>query len=172
MSFSSDNPLITNQLPISFEFPPDQKDIRETISLIYKRIANSVNSREGGLYTVQETFCSQQFFTPGNPQRFRNVYRKVIDFGALPAAAGTTSIPHEIGGDAVTPIPNTYIFTRIYAVARSAIGTVWIPIPYVIPGTTDNVNIYVDALNVNIQVSTANYSSYTQCYVILEYIKE
>lgn len=170
MGFSSDNPLIANQLPISFDFPEDGRDIRDTISLIYKRIANSVNTKEGGLYVPQETFTSQQFFTPGNPQKFRNVYRILVDFGALPAGAGTKSVPHNINGGSA--IPNTYIFTRIYAVARNQTANLWIPIPFVIPGTTNDATIFVDTLNVNIQVSTASYANYTQCYVILEYIKE
>lgn len=103
MSFSSDNALIINQLPISIDFPEDQKKFLEVLTELYKRIANCVNTKEGGLFTVQETFNSQQFFTVENPQQFKNVYRKCFDLvylnGGVDIAPGqTVAFPHDIGG--------------------------------------------------------------------------
>jgi hypothetical protein len=102
MSFSSDQAILINQLPISAEFDKDQEKFLEQLGSLYKRIAQSVNNKEGGLYSLQELYNSQLFFMTGNPQQFRNVYRKVFDVvdlngGNIPAA-GAVSFPHNING--------------------------------------------------------------------------
>ena len=75
---SSDQPLVANQLPISVEFPKDQQEFINTLSLLYKRIVNAVNTKEGALYLLQELANFQQFFTDNDPQKLRNGYRRVF----------------------------------------------------------------------------------------------
>lgn len=106
--FSSDTGLLANALPISIDFH-DSSDLIETISLIYKRIANSVNSKEQALYTLAESPTFKLFYTRDDPQIFRNVYRKTFDMvdlnGGIPIPAGATvSFPHGITGLANTSI--------------------------------------------------------------------
>jgi len=102
MSSSSDPSLTTNQLPISVEMPREFAQFREIISLLYKRIANSSNSKTGGLYSLQETSNSNQYYDIANTQTFRSTYRKVFDLvslnGANIPAAGVVSFPHGIVG--------------------------------------------------------------------------
>jgi len=168
MSFNSDPALLVNQLPISIEFPKDDGKLLETLTLIYKRIAQSVNTKEGGLFSLQELFSSQQYFTLGNPQQFRNVYRKVFDMVSLnggPIAAGATvTAAHSITG-IVAP-------THIYGGATNSDAPVkFIPLPYVSATVvTDQVQIYMTSTNV-VLVNGATQTDLTQAYVVCEYLK-
>lgn len=104
MSFSSDNPQITNQLPVTIDLPTlDQKQLfQERLEKLLKDVSNTVNTKEGGLFTLNETGTSQQFYIQGNPQRFRNVYRKTLDFvnlnGGNIAGGAAVNFPHGISG--------------------------------------------------------------------------
>lgn len=139
MSFSSDKPLLSNQLPISIDFPnPDDKEFNDTLTLTYKRIADSMNSKEGALYLLNELANFRLFYTANNPQITRNSYRKVFDMVILNSgnigAAAAVSFTHNITGlfntdliyasctsDEATPkyftvvYPNTYLdTTKVY----------------------------------------------------------
>lgn len=89
MSFSSDTPLQSNQLEISIDFPrPDTEDFNNMLSLSYKRIVDSVNYKEGSLYTLKEIANFQRFFPNTNVSsdgtfNFRNGYRTTFDFVKL-----------------------------------------------------------------------------------------
>lgn len=161
-------PLLVNQLPLSVDFPKDQQKFLEILTELYKRIANCVNTKEGGLFSLQELFNSQQYFTPGTPNIFRNVYRKVFDMVALnggPIAAGATaSFAHNITG-IVAP-------THIYGGATNSDAPVkFIPLPYVSATlVTDQVQIYLTSTNV-VLVNGATQTALTQAYVVCEYVK-
>lgn len=95
MTFSSDNPLNTNQLPISIDVNPSEKDFHSTLLLYIRRIANAVNTKESGLFLLQENAPFEQWYTVGNPQQNRNAYRITADLvllngGNIPA--GSTSL--------------------------------------------------------------------------------
>lgn len=79
MTFSSDNPLNTNQLPISLDVNPDEKDFGSILLLYLRRIANAVNTKESGLFLLQETAPFEQWFQIGSPGQNRNAYRLTID---------------------------------------------------------------------------------------------
>lgn len=102
MSFSSDKAAITNQLPATINLPDiDDKDLFvEALEDILKGITDTVNQKDGGLYTLNETASSQQYYNSKDPQSFRNVYRKVFDFillnGGNIGAGATVSFPHEM----------------------------------------------------------------------------
>lgn len=168
MSFNNDPALLVNQLPIAIEFPQDDQKFLETITLIYKRIAQAVNTKEGGLFSLQELFSSQQYFTAGNPQQFRNVYRKVFDMvvlnGGAIAPGATASFAHNITG-VVAP-------THIYGGATNSDAPVkYIPLPYVSATlVTDQVQIYMTSTNV-VLVNGATQTALTQAYVVCEYLK-
>lgn len=162
MSFSSDPALQSNQLPISVEFPKDFDRFLPILDLLYKRIANSVNSKEGGLYSKSEVAAFMQYYT-ADPNVFRPVYRKVVDFGALPNAA-SKSVAHGLS------VTNTFRWVRIYGAATDPVALTGISLDRSSPILNENIKVNVD--NTNVTITTAiNYSSYTSAQVVLEYTK-
>lgn len=117
MSTSNDS-LNLNQLPVSVEIPRDPVKGVEIISLLYKRIAASVNSKEGGLFPLAETGNFQQFYTTGNAYAFRPVYRYTFDLVALNSGnisgGATVTFAHGIVGLLYT--------TLLYASCTSVAG--------------------------------------------------
>ena len=83
MTYSSDNPLNTNQLPISLDVDPNDKDFQNILLLYLRRVANAVNTKESGLYLLQENANFEQWYQIGNPGQNRSAYRITIDLVAL-----------------------------------------------------------------------------------------
>lgn len=155
--FSNDQALISNALPISVDFEESQDNLIPTISLIYKRIANSVNGKESALYSIAEISTFIQYFTIDNPQKFRNVYRKCFDMvslngGNIPAG-GTVSFAHNITG--------LFESALIYANATNTTGQRF---SFMYP------NVYLNATNV-VVVNPDPANPLTQCDVIANYLK-
>lgn len=163
MAFTSDNPFQTNQLPISVEFPQDPKLLQVVNTETYKRTANAVNTKASGLYLPQETASFQQYFTPSNPMQNRDVYRKVIDFGVLPNA-GVKTVAHGIAFDSSSTL------THLYASATDPVNLLYIGIPYSSATLVDNIELSLDSTNVII-TTASNWSAFTVCYVVIEWLK-
>jgi len=130
----------------------------------------NLNLKDTGYYDTAEFVTGQKFFPlPGTtslsatPSDFRQTYRKVINFGALPNA-GTTNIAHGITVDANT------IFTRIYGVANNQAGTSYLPLPYASTTLINGIELSVDNTNVTIIIGIDR-TAYTITYVILEWVK-
>lgn len=151
----------------------NSQEFKELLVRLYQNL-NSIsvllNIKDTGYYALEEFLNSQGYFpsttmmvTDSNSAGTRGVFRKVINFGALPNTA-TKSVAHGIA------ITNTFSFTRIYATASDTTGLTYIPIPYASSIDANEIEIYVDVTNVNI-VTAANYSNYNITYVILEYLK-
>lgn len=146
---------------------------KELLVRLYQNLNNmalALNVKDSAYYNTQEFVNGQMWFpnpayTSSSPvtPAFRNVYRQVINFGALPDTA-VKSVPHNI------PINASYSFTRIYGAATDPINLLYIPLPYVKVGF-DGVQLDVDATNVNISTTTNLYIGYTISYIVLEYIK-
>lgn len=98
MSSSSNNPLISNQLPISLDVNPEEKGFQSTLILYLRRIANAVNTKESGQFLIQEIANFEQWFQPfvdGVPLQTRSGYRLTFDLVALKGGnipTGTTSL--------------------------------------------------------------------------------
>lgn len=158
---SSDAALVVNQLPVSFEMPPNP-DLVQIISLLYKRIARAVNSKEGALYDVVERGNFKQFFTPGSPFQYRNSYRKVFDLVALNGGnigpGATVNFPHNI-----TFTPTVFLFTDIlYCSCRStAVGREYFTVTYP--------NAY--ATNTDVFFTNPSASAVDQAYLVFDYLK-
>lgn len=144
----------------------NKQEFKEFLNILTRTINEMnllLNLKDTGYYTEQEFVNSQIFFpdptlsstTPANPV-FRNVFRKVINFGTLPNA-GTTSVAHNI------TVTSGYTFTRMYGCA-SIPGTAFVAIP------NSDIKLTADATNVTVTTTFA-YAGYTTTYVILEYIK-
>ncbi len=161
--FSSDQPLVANQLPVSVDFPRDAEEFLDTITLLYKRIAFAVNTKEGSLYIPREIANFQQYFTPSDPQRLRPVYRRTVDFGALPNA-GVKTVAHGIAFD------SNFTTTRIYGSATDPVGLTYLPLPYASNTAGASIEMFINATNVVIATGS-NRSNYTRCTVVIEYMK-
>lgn len=157
-----------------YEVDVNSDEFKELLVRLYQNLnlmAIVLNGKDTGIYNTFELVNGQTFFpnpalnssTPVTPT-FRQVYRTVVNFGALPNA-GTKSVPH---GITITPVTT---FTRIYATASDPTGNFYIPIPYASATAADNVEIYVDATNVNI-ITAIDKTNFTTCYVILEYLQQ
>jgi len=163
-----------NFIPESYIFPEDNFEeydvkLREYLN----NIAAAVNTKDSGLYDSEEVVTGQQFLptfsttTAGN-LNYRNVFRKVIDFGALPNAT-TKNVAHGIS------TTQDFSIVRLYATATDPGASTLqaaIPIPYVnVAAPADGVQLSMGATNVAITTTTANYTIYTRCFVVVEYIK-
>lgn len=88
------------------------------------------------------------------------LYRKVINFGALPNTT-TKGVNFNIS--------NLEMFTNITGIATS--GTNTIALPYVHSNSIYNVGLSANTTQINI-VTSSDRTSYTKCYVTLEYTKK
>ena len=148
-------------------------EFKELLIRLYQNINNialTVNLKDSGYYDTSEFINAQRFFP--NPlltssstttPTYRDVIRMVINFGALPNTA-TKTVAHGI-----TITPST-TFTRIYATASDTTNDEYIPIPYASAAGGNQIELFIDAANVNI-VTTSNRSSFNVTYVILEYLQ-
>jgi hypothetical protein len=162
---SGDDQKLDVYLPIYDSLPEDWKESRTFIAQVLRRIANTLNTREVGWYLDDETISGQSFIpgvssTTNNYIKplFRNVYRKVVDFGALPNAA-TKTVAHGI------QITSSYTITRIYGAATDPVALSAQPIP------NRDISLVLTATAIAIS-TTLNLSIYTRCYVVVEYMTE
>ncbi len=157
MAFSSDQPLVSNQLPISVDFPKEQELFLDIMTNTYKRIADAVNRKEGGVYSLQENATFKQYPTANDPQKTKNTYRKTFDMVSLNAGniggGATVSFPHNITGI----VCGTMIFAGC-ASTDPRYFTVVYP------------DVYLDATNVVFTNPLG--TAVTQCYVVAEYLKK
>lgn len=159
-----------NQIYSTEVTSPEFKELLVRLYQNLNNIANVLNVKDTGAYNTFELINGQQFFpdpalnssTDGYPI-FRQVYRKVINFGALPITAAK-SVPHYID------ITGATTFTRIYGAASDQIGEVYIPLPFASPTLANNIELYVDATNV-VVTTGSNRSAFTTTYIILEYLQ-
>ena len=162
MSYSSDLPQITNQLDTTVDFDGEEKIFKDTLTNAYRKVATTVNSKTGGLYQPREISNSEQFFSPGNPQKLRNVYRMTVDFGALPNNT-TKSVPHGIN------FTSEFTLTQTYGASTDTQGLLYIPIPYA-SASGSNIELLITASEVTI-ITNSNRSNFDITYVVIEYCK-
>lgn len=148
-------------------------DIQQLLVKLYTNLNNmtlALNLKDTGYYVLEEFLNGQLFFpdptlnsTTAATPTDRPVFRKVINFGTLPNTT-STSVAHNID------ITSGYSFTRIYGAATNTGKTSFIPLPYASPTLTENISLEIT--NTNVVITTgSDRTSYTTCYVIVEYIK-
>lgn len=153
-------------VPVYDVIPEKWDDARIILVEQLKRLANGVNGREIS-YFLDEELLAGKFFIPGvnNNQAFRSVLRTVVIFGALPNS-GTKSVPHNITVD------QNFTLTDLWASAtKPTVAYASLNIPYASPTLNKNIEINLDATNVNI-TTAIDYSAYTVTYVVIEYLQE
>lgn len=151
---------------------PEFKDFLVRLRQIFNNHAMVINIKDTGIYDPTEFVCGQIYFpnpaytsqTPRKPIE-RQVYRKVINFGALPNTA-TKTVAHGI----TVPASNTFSFTRIYGASTDQTAGSYLPLPYASTTLINNIELSVD--NTNISITTGiDRTAWTITYIILEYIK-
>jgi hypothetical protein len=171
MTFSSDNPLNTNQLPISLDINPGEPNFEDALLLYLRRIANAVNTKASALFLLQENANFGQWFqvttpTSVNSQQNRNSYRLTVDLVALnggvitPAGAtlslSSSTIP-------VAPIGYKYPVEG-FGGALDSTGVSYFP-------SDPNVTItYTGSTNTFTVINNTG-NNLTQCYFVINYLK-
>ena len=90
------------------------------------------------------------------------IYRKVVDFGALPNAT--------IKGVSFDNI-NADTFVKIEGIAMSNNGSA-VTIPFAdTSAATQSIAIFINSSSVSINTGATNRSDYTKCYITIEYTK-
>lgn len=155
-------------VPVYDVVPDKWEDAREFLVEHLKKISNAVNVREIGWYLDEELLSGKAFIpgatVAGNPQQFRQVFRKVIDFGALPNTA-TKTVAHGIS------FTTRSTLTNLYGAATNPTTLEYIPLPYSSAVLTDNIELSADSTNI-VVTTASNWATYTRCYVVIEYIQE
>lgn len=159
---------ITNDAQQINSVDVNSQEFKNLMTRLYEFINNqnlSLNNKDSALYTLEEFANSQLFFNPNSSDvnSLRQVYRKVIDFGALPNTA-TKSVAHGITFDANCNM------TRIYGASTDPVAFTYIPLPYASPTLANNIELYADATNVNV-ITGSNRTNYTRTVIILEWVK-
>lgn len=144
--------------------------------LFLVRLRQSVNNmalvtniKDSGYYLPAEFVNGQLYFPNPDPAItapaaknavYRQVYRMVVNFGALPNTA-TKSVAHNIPN-----ISADFTFTRMYgAASKPTVAYSYLPIP------NSDITLSADATNVNV-TTVANLTAYTRTYIVLEYLKD
>jgi len=176
MSFSSDQSLLINQLPVSLDLPQDNKLFLEALTIRLKRITQSVNRKEGSLYLLQELANFQQFFQYSVPATFtvdanniRFGYRTTFDLVALkggPIPPGVTTLT--LTTTTTPPLINGILTPTEAHGAATIAGSI-----YVFFNGTD-VNVEFDNTVPTAQVITITNNTGTdliQAYWVMNYLK-
>lgn len=150
---------------------PEFKELLVRLYQNLNNIALVLNVKDSGIYDIQQFINGQLFFpnpalnssTAQTPD-LRQVYRLVVNFGALPNT-GTKTVAHGITCTTETS------FTRIYGCStKPTVPLEYIPLPYASAVLANNIELFVDATNVNV-ITAADYSAYTITYIILEFMQ-
>ncbi len=169
---------------------PEFKNLLVRLYQNINKIALVLNTKETGAYYEQEFVTGSLLYPPPanslsaiaplapvQPVE-RQISRKVVNFGALPAA-GTKSVPHNL------EIGVQWSFLKIYGCATNPslfttpptpfgvppLGMNYIPLPFVsVRDATGDLELSVDQVNVNITTGGTDYSDWTITYVILEWV--
>ena len=171
MTIAVDSQQLESYVPVYDVVPERWEDARPFLVEQLKRIALAVNIREIGWF-LDEELLSGKAFIPGSndvlelgsSQRFRQVLRKVIDFGTLPNA-GAKTVPHGIMFD------NNFTLVDLWAAATDPVGLTAFSIPFTTASLTGEVELFIDAININI-ITQSNRSTYTRCFIVIEYMQE
>jgi len=165
---SETSQIFESYVPVYDAIPESWEEAKPFIVENFKKISNAINIREIGWY-LDEQLLSGKAFIPGVStvannvtQQFRQILRKVIDFGAL--QLGTKSVPHGI------VFNDRFTLIQLWASSTDPVAFVAIPIPFV-STTGGDVEINMTVTNINITCTT-NRASFTRTFVFVEYIQE
>ena len=173
MSFAPIN-SVSSYLPIEFYLPDDEDLAKDFISKRERLTADILNLKENANYELRELLTAQQWFstvTPPATPRQRYGYRTTVDLVAL---NGGVAIPAGV--------------TNLVLPANATVGIPAAIIGYTLPlpshGSAlaaDGVSLFLNDPFVYVRFTSAtntisitnNYgANLTQCYFVLEYLKQ
>jgi hypothetical protein len=170
MTIGLDSQNLESYVPVYDAIPDKWEDARAFVVEQFKKHGNAINAREIGFFLDQELLSGKSFIPGlnivtdgGSTQQFRTILRIVVDFGPLPNA-GVKTVPHGITFDA------NFTLIQLWASATDPTNLTAIPIPFV-SSTIAPVQIFINATDIVI-TTTSNLSTYTRCFVFIEYIQE
>lgn len=168
----------TNIFDTSFIYSVNvnSKDFKELLVITrntLSEIATVLNTKTTGMHPLEEFITGNTYFpdptlnstTPVAPTQRPSVIT-TVNFGALPNTA-TKSVPHGIIFPTGT---NTFRSISITAGATDLTGKIYIELGYSSPVLANNIEINYDAVNINITTGSDR-TNFTECIVVLEYIK-
>lgn len=158
MSYTNDQSSLQDQLPLSIDFPDDDINFKDKLYNINQRTAAAVNTKISGLYSPQEKLTGSQYVDESNPQNNKNVYRYTLDFGSLPNST-TKSLPNPVSG-----WNSSYTLVEMFGAANNTNSGNAIPL------SNDGISLSINSTSVTI-VTTQDFSNFTQCKIIIEYLK-
>jgi len=148
-----------NFIPEDYVIPEDYQEAQLFLKKTLESFARMINRKDTAQYETVEAQVNHTY--PGTaPQIKEDIFRKIVNFGALPNAA-TKTVAHGL------TVNDNWFFTRIEAFAHSQADNRFIPVPNF---GAFNSALWVTYTDVNI-AATFDLSNYTRCYVILEYYK-
>lgn len=147
-------------IPVYDAIPSEWKEAQEFLTEALREISTGINDRANGFYLPTESLAGKKFI-PGTaiPTNFRQVFRTVIDFGALPNTTNK-SVAHGINWTNSTSL----IFAQGASTDPSAVNSISF-------STSNLINLVVDNTNITV-TTTADYSAFTRTFITLEYIQE
>ena len=145
---------------------PEFKELLVRLYQSINNIALSLNQKDSGIYPLMQFVTGQQFFSTQTSDtqediQYRGVFRLVVNVGTL--GSGATTVAHSL------PIDDTWSFTRIYGAASDQVGFNYYPLPWASAAGATNIELKVNQTSVVITNNSG--ISFTQCYVVLEFLK-
>lgn len=147
----------------------DLNEIKEVVNQNDDNVGNPANlntTSKNVVGAINEVYNNNIFSTTetiiGKWINGKSIYRKVIDFGALPNNT-RKQVYHNIS--------NIDIFTNIYGVASTANNVYSYPLPVIYRSSESNYNIEVLASKKYVEMATTEDRSAITAYVVLEYTK-
>ena len=135
--------------------------IKATSGLAENQQENVLNDVKGYVDS-SNSYSTNEVKTGGKWIDGKPIYRKVVNFGALPNA--TTNV---VSFDNI----NADTFVKIEGIAMSNIGNA-ITIPFAdTSSATQSITIFASSTSISINTGTVNRSDYIKCYITLEYTK-
>lgn len=152
-------------LPVYDSMPENWQEARQYLVEQLKMIANSVNAKEIGWILEEELLNGCQFQpSVASSGQYRSVFRKLVDFGALPDTS-RKPIPHGLS------ITDRFTLIELTACATDPVGLTSLSLPFASSIANENIKLFLDSTNVIIETAK-DYSSYSRCFVIINYIQE
>ena len=135
--------------------------IKATSGLAENQQENVLNEVKGYVNS-SNSYSTNEVKTGGKWIDGKPIYRKVVNFGALPNA--TTNV---VSFDNI----NADTFVKIEGIAMGNTGNA-ITIPFAdTSSATQSITIFASSSSVSINTGATNRSDYTKCYITLEYTK-
>ena len=135
--------------------------IKATSGLAENQQENVLNDVKGYVDS-SNSYSTAEVKTGGKWIDGKPIYRKVVDFGALPNAT--------IKGVSFDNI-NADTFVKIEGIAMNNSGSA-VTIPFAdTSAATQSIAIFINSSSVSISTGATNRSDYTKCYITIEYTK-